>query len=346
MPYLHQLIQPKALFLIGRRLTTHEPRITFLNISRHPVLGWSRSMSVRAENHPQAPVSAKGAGQRVVNEKLSLSITSELPSAASVKPVQPAPETKTKPTVEEEASTKPSPPPLLILDLNGCLLYRQYQPGRPKAIHPRPHIQELFQYALGPPSDQGKHGQANHNQNWEVLIWSSAQSKNVDLMCKAINVSKRVQTPKRAHSNGLDDISNRLDSLNIHGRKAGDSEKAGPIPRHVLDIWNRSQLDLSSEDYSRKVSTTKDLRKIWDRLSWTDPESGKEFKWSAHNTVIVDDSPDKLSLQPDNLCMINEFSGDSDDKALLQLIDKLKSLRNATDIPEAIKKLNEEAKTS
>jgi hypothetical protein len=67
-----------------------------------------------------------------------------------------------------------------------------------------------------------------------------------------------------------------------------------PIPRRVLDIWSRSQLDLSSEDYSRKVATTKDLRKVWDSFSWTDPESGEELKWGAHNTVIVDDSPDKL----------------------------------------------------
>jgi hypothetical protein len=39
--------------------------------------------------------------------------------------------------------------------------------------------------------------------------------------------------------------------------------------------------------------------------------------------------------------MINEFSGDSSDKSLLELIEKLKVLRNAADIPEAIKKLNE-----
>ncbi|OAV94090.1 hypothetical protein PTTG_02897 [Puccinia triticina 1-1 BBBD Race 1] len=295
----------------------------------------------------QLPVSAKNPGQKLENEKLSLSVASEAPSATDIKlaqPAQPAPKTETKPAVEEQPPIKPSPPPLLILDLNGCLLYREYQPGRPKIIHPRPHLHDLFQYALGPPADQGKHSQGSQKQNWEVLIWSSAQPKNVQLMCNAIEVQKRPKLSNRGQrATQLEDISNQLGSLKINHGEAEGSKKAELIPRRVLDIWDRNQLDLSSVDYGRKVSTTKDLRKIWDRLSWTDPESGKELKWDAHNTVIVDDSPDKLSLQPGNLCMISEFSGDSSDKSLLELVEKLKSLRNASDIPEAIKKLNEKA---
>lgn len=232
-------------------------------------------------------------------EKLGLSISSERPSTASVKLSQPAPETETKSAVQDDAPIKPSQPPLLILDLNGCLLYREYQPGRGKTIHLRPHLHDLFQYALSPTDSQGKHEATGQKQNWEVLIWSSAQSQNVKLMCKAIEVQKRVDPAgpgRRAKklTNQLEDISNRLDSLSIDLPKTADVKKSDPIPRHVLDIWDRSRLDLSSTDYNRKVSTTKDLRKVWDSFSWTDPESGKVFKWGAHNTVIVDDSPDKL----------------------------------------------------
>ncbi|PLW30855.1 hypothetical protein PCANC_24659 [Puccinia coronata f. sp. avenae] len=290
----------------------------------------------------------KNDGHKVQSQKLDLSISAE-PSIASAKlsqTPQPTPATETKPAVEKEAPIKPSPPPLLILDLNGCLLYREYQPGHPRIIHPRPHLKELFQYALSPPVDQGKHDSTNHKQNWEIMIWSSAQSKNVEMMCQAIDVTKRVTLPNRNRRakqapHQLEDISNRLDSLSIDQSKDQGAQASDPLPRRVLDVWDRSQLDLSSADYNRKVSTTKDLRKVWDGLTWTDPESGEELKWGAHNTVIVDDSPDKLSLQPGNLCMINEFSGDSSDKSLLELIEKLKVLRNAADIPEAIKKLNE-----
>jgi len=296
---------------------------------------------------PPASVPEKRDGHQVQTEKLGLSISSERPSAAAVKLSQPAPETETKSAVEDDASIKPSQPPLLILDLNGSLLYREYQPGRPKIIHPRPHLHDLFQYALSPPDNQGKHEGTGQKQNWEVLIWSSAQSQNVKLMCEAIEVQKRVELGGRGRraklTNQLEDISNRLDSLSIDQSKTANVKKSDPIPRRVLDIWDRSRLDLSSEDYSRKVATTKDLRKVWDSFSWTDPESGEVFKWGAHNTVIVDDSPDKLSLQPDNLCMVDEFSGDSGDKSLLELIEKLKTLRNAPNIPEAIKKLNQKA---
>ncbi|KAA1105409.1 hypothetical protein PGT21_006424 [Puccinia graminis f. sp. tritici] len=354
-----RLIRPSNAFdvlLLGRRSTMYGPSLISLSPTPPflPRPAWRRSIFLnRAEAQPQVPVSEKRAGQKVENEKLSLSVASEPPSVAPVKisqPAQPAPETETKRAVQEEAPIKPTPPPLLILDLNGCLLHREYKPGHPKIIHPRPYLEDLFQYALSPPVDQANHRGGSQERNWEVLIWSSAQPQNVTLMCNAIEVQKRTKVSRtrvpRAQANQLEDISNRLDTLNINQRETELAKKAEPIPRRVLDIWSRSQLDLSSEDYSRKVATTKDLRKVWDSFSWTDPESGEELKWGAHNTVIVDDSPDKLSLQPDNLCMVNEFSGDSSDKALLELIEKLKSLRNEANIPEAIKKLNQKPATT
>lgn len=262
------------------------------------------------------------------------------------------------PTPSGPPDQKKRPPPLLILDLNGCLVHRQFSSGL-KTIIPRPHLNQLFDYIFHRPhpppnslDDDHPHQSIDSPPNWEVVIWSSAQPQNVERMLEAIHLSKRPPPSKSIGSqplrrpatkdlnNQLNDISNRLNSLDIGHNTPTSARKSVPPPRQVLDVWDRSMMDLSSQDYNRKVQTTKDLSKLWAKLKWTDPKSAQSIPWGPHNTVIVDDSPDKLSLQPDNLCTIEEFTGSKDDRALIDLIEKLKSIRDHTNIPEALQNLN------
>lgn len=63
--------------------------------------------------------------------------------------------------------------------------------------------------------------------------------------------------------------------------------------------------------------TVKDLRKVWSMKN--------EREWGPENTVIIEDSPDKISLQPRNLMLVSEYlaCGGEEDRELLRIKDVL-----------------------
>ncbi|WFD28157.1 hypothetical protein MNAN1_003163 [Malassezia nana] len=164
-----------------------------------------------------------------------------------------------------DALMRPNRPFLLVLDLNGTLLYRKKQgngrsvPGGP--ITPRPYLQALLQYCLGPyysmnaedlaqewpehsrittPSDHLPIGTQfwlpSEQTVWcpphtpvHLLIWSSAKQENVDRMVETI-LKK-------------------------------------PVQRAMLQrVWARETL-VTSHQLNFKAETTKDLSIAWDELN-------------------------------------------------------------------------------
>lgn len=90
----------------------------------------------------------------------------------------------------------------------------------------------------------------------DTMVWSSAQPQNVQ---------KMVSTAFGKHESRL------------------------------LDVWARDKMGLTPMQYSKKVQTTKDLRKIW----------SKHKAHSAKSTLLLDDSPAKAFYQPNNhICLL------------------------------------------
>ena len=111
----------------------------------------------------------------------------------------------------------------------------------------------------------------------------------------------------------------------------------------LLDLWDRSSMDLTDEQFHAKFPTVKDLEKVWKALPWTPPTAykppsaaddlssassaassngdadedgaggkGKKWSyrdthWSQYDTILVDDSPDKACLQPYNHLQIPAY---------------------------------------
>lgn len=240
----------------------------------------------------------------------------------------------------EVTNAKPAilPPPLLILDLNGTLVHKK----RPNPIK-RPYIDEFFDYIFGEESIGSK-----EYPNWEVMIWSSAQAQNVRKMCDLLGIEKRENLvsnndptiphhryPTRSKVNLLNDLEKL--TINSNGNLQNDHHQNLKRKRSVLEIWDRSQMNLSREDFNRKVSTTKDLNSIWKKIKYLDPYDQTEYQYGPENTIIIDDSPEKLSLQPYNLCQIKEFKGDETDKSLLEIIETLKEIKSQSDFSSYLK---------
>ncbi len=73
--------------------------------------------------------------------------------------------------------------------------------------------------------------------------------------------------------------------------------------------------------------TVKDLRRVWDRFP----------RWNSKNTVILDDSEEKLALQPDNLIRVPRYEAGSRDGGVLgDLRERVELLLNRVEVGEAV----------
>ncbi|KAG0173424.1 hypothetical protein DFQ30_008034 [Apophysomyces sp. BC1015] len=102
-----------------------------------------------------------------------------------------------------------SPEQLLVLDLNGTFVQRYQNQG----MFVRPHGAEFLDFIF---------------QNFKVVVWSSAQPRSVDMMCRMFGRHR----PK------------------------------------LLFEWDRTMFGLSEKEYYQKTQTVKDLRRIWCELSF------------------------------------------------------------------------------
>ncbi|KAK0469616.1 uncharacterized protein EV420DRAFT_1616176 [Desarmillaria tabescens] len=191
---------------------------------------------------------------------------------------------------------------LLILDLNGTLLYREGRPQgprryrrdrangssepQPRVVHPRPYMGSFRQYLFHPKTLE-----------WlDTMVWSSAQPFNVNHM---VDQCFKEEKDK------------------------------------LVAVWARDTLGLTSLQYHQKTQTTKDLAKPWAALSllpdeneqasalsssedgpshstdWPAPitePSPSAHAHSALTTLLLDDSPLKAQLQPWNHFCVPEYT--------------------------------------
>lgn len=188
--------------------------------------------------------------------------------------------------MDPQAASSPQPL-LLVLDLNGTLLYR---PDRRKShfFIERPDTQQFLNYVLA---------------HFRVMIWSSAQPENVELMC------------------------NKLFPIESRGR--------------LVAVWGRDRLGLSVADSQRRVQVYKRLERIWNdpEIQAQHPLAHQGRKWHQGNTVLIDDSVEKSRSEPYNFVGVEEFDGKPEDPNILEnLAVYLSTLRMQTNVSSYIRR--------
>ncbi|BEI95795.1 hypothetical protein CcaverHIS631_0107440 [Cutaneotrichosporon cavernicola] len=181
---------------------------------------------------------------------------------------------------ERYTTSGPAVPKLLVLDLNGALVYRNERGSTSRTAYPRPFLANFLSYLFGNDPD---------GRGYEVLVWSSAQPHNVRNMVE---------------STFEPDLYRGVWKTEPHEEKEGSeeegSEREGSEARgegRLLNVWARDKMGLSQAAYRQKVQTVKDLRKVTD-----------EFKaYDEKTTVLLDDSPLKAMHQPWSQVIIPEY---------------------------------------
>lgn len=181
---------------------------------------------------------------------------------------------------------------LVILDLNGTLLFRKRGRNTVGSTRPvlRPGIQEFMQYLF---------------DNFKVMIWTSAQPQNAQLMVNAV-LSKDEQ--------GL-----------------------------LLALWARDTLGLTQKQYNEKVQVYKRLDRVWGgEFMLLHPNQPDQIMFDQTNTVLFDDSDTKAAYNPYNLVKIPEFTASEsqmrDDNVLWDCIYYLEQLKWQSNVSAFIRK--------
>lgn len=235
-------------------------------------------------------------------------------------------------------------PKVLVLDLNGALVYRASS-NRRKA-HPRPYLANFLSYLFTSEPDRSSaisQQGGDPVRPWEVFVWSSAQPHNV-----------RAMVEETFGSTWTEGIWQNEDADAARGRRRRGEGR-------LMGVWARDKMGLSSADYRRKVQTFKDLRKVIDHLAPNGQLApdlvGRPFPLDERNIVLLDDSPLKAVFQPWNQIVIPEYDkseyassrvaaqnlsvgGDDEgmDETLLGVIGILEELRKVDNVPAFVRR--------
>lgn len=177
---------------------------------------------------------------------------------------------------------------LVVIDLNGTLLYRPNK-RTPHYFIERPYARRFLSYCI---------------DTFVVVIWSSAQPKNVSKMCEQLLTEEQ-------------------------------REK-------VVAIWGREKFQLANKDWGRRVMCYKRMNLLWkaEDIARRHPEWALGKTWSQADTVLIDDSPEKGRTEPYNIIPIPEFAGDMNSESsyiLPQVHDYLNECARQVDISTYIR---------
>jgi hypothetical protein len=173
--------------------------------------------------------------------------------------------------------------PLLILDLNGILCHRSRQRKEPIGVKLRQPIGVVAQTPVVPRHDLGKFLRYL-DQHFCVAVWTSAKPKTAARLIELLfphDVKRRllfVWSQKHCDKVLVDptkattSVSNGSDESSVSSHGSSHSNKNN----QVGDTWKE-------HEQRDNVTYEKNLRKVWDVFPL----------WSANNTLLVDDTPDK-----------------------------------------------------
>ncbi|WRT65454.1 uncharacterized protein IL334_002397 [Kwoniella shivajii] len=284
----------KDRFTYDRSRNTYTPphqRTVFPPLPPHDIPPFPPSLPTLLPRRPLSPSKSGFASQ-----SRQLSSQADRPPFRRDRTVTPPP--VTLPSTDYLALLRPTKPlkdnipvpKLLVLDLNGALVFRNRSSDGKKS-YPRPYLSCFLEYLFLP---------TNEERAWEVFVWSSAQPHNV-----------RGMVENAFGPRFIDGVWEEETERGRIAREAGEGR--------LLGVWARDKMGLGASDYSRKVQTTKDLRKVLDHVQYLTPP--RDF--DERTIVLLDDSPLKAIYQPFNQIVIPEYGKEeySDSKSVAGLVD-------------------------
>lgn len=226
------------------------------------------------------------------------------------------------PAYLEQASKEPkdlesSQPLLVILDLNGTLLYRKRKKFPPQFIK-RPELNHFLERLT-----------SRH----VVMVWSSSRPETVNAICGSI--FSQAQRNKVVAKWGRDKL----------GLTPQQYLAKVQVYKQLEKVWADPKIQKSYP--TRPVRAVKNMEPRDDPgLVPEDDMSGVLHKrWDQSNTVLIDDSTLKAAGNPYNILQVPEFTSEPglDDTTVLKtVLAKIRMLAKSNDVSQRLRSWGEE----
>ncbi|KAJ5254089.1 hypothetical protein N7524_011269 [Penicillium chrysogenum] len=282
-----------------------------------PPLPFDMRASLPFQNTRYMSTMAGGAGQRLASEPQ--------------RQRSPTPPVKVPlPTLQylNQASLKPEKtekrPLLVILDLNGTLIYRKVRKFPPKFAR-RTNLDHFLAMLV---------------KNYKVMIWSSSQPPTVNAVCEQI-------FPGPMH----DALVARW-GRDKFGLTSGQYNKKLQVYKELHKVWAVADIQgaFPGNEHLKEPPTsspgTQPLHKNR-RQKLRDAEAAKlpaGHRWDQTNTILIDDSKLKASSEPFNILEIPEFNDDpsiDETKLFAKVLTRLDYLAHHDDVSKVLRIWNE-----
>lgn len=286
----------------------------------------SHSTSQNKDGHPKLYTNQGNSYSLYLSATLPKDDLSSSPSKEYLDTTEESPSAyDPKSFVEQGMATRPQRQ-LIVLDLNGSLLYRNkssktFNGSKSRSISRRPYVTCLAQYLA-------------HERTRNAVLVEQRAKKVYWVLPSDIKLAqslpkkkgKKRRKPKPVMNVESLDGEMTLDIDYLRKKTKSHPERftlLAPLdamvwssvqPQNLLGMvdaafgihqealkacWTRSMLGLEKEGYYNKVQTTKNLERIW----WS---SNNEY--GAKSTLLMDDTAAKARLQPLNLLQISEYT--------------------------------------
>lgn len=227
-----------------------------------------------------------------------------------------------------QASLKPEKtekrPLLVILDLNGTLIYRKLRKFPPKFAR-RTGLDHFLAMLI---------------ENYKVMIWSSSQPPTVNAVCEQI-------FPGPMH----DALVARW-GRDKFGLTAGQYNKKLQVYKELHKVWAEANIQGAFpgnehlKDPPAAPPSSNPLRKNR-KQKLREAEAAKlpaGHRWDQTNTILIDDSKLKASSEPFNILEIPEFANDpniDETKLFAKVLNRLDYLAHHDDVSKVLRVWNE-----
>ncbi|KAJ5822797.1 NLI interacting factor [Penicillium robsamsonii] len=227
-----------------------------------------------------------------------------------------------------QASLKPEKtekrPLLVILDLNGTLIYRKLRKFPPK-------------FARRTGLD---HFLATLIENYKVMIWSSSQPPTVNAVCEQL------------FPDPMQDALVALWGRDKFGLTAGQYNKKLQVYKELHKVWAEPNIQgaFPGNEHLRDPPVSlpgaepphKNRKQKQREAEAAKLPAG--HRWDQTNTILIDDSKLKASSEPFNILEIPEFNNDpniDETKLFIKVLNRLDFLAHHDDVSKVLRVWNE-----
>ncbi|EAW08689.1 NIF domain protein [Aspergillus clavatus NRRL 1] len=195
-------------------------------------------------------------------------------------------------------------PLLVILDLNGTLIYRKHR-RLPPSFAKRAGLDQFLEALL---------------QNYKVMIWSSSQPETVGAICEKLFPGEKRKSLVAEWGR---------DKLNLS--KAQYKSKV-QVYKTLNTVWNDPAVQASHPNSKQKGRPKPKNNSV-----------NPARRWDQTNTVLIDDSKLKALSEPYNILEIPEFTNAScNDESLIfpKVLERLEALAHHDDVSKLLQLWN------